>query len=150
MHLIRTLLVVAASASAFAQTSTTTSRTRSFPPAGLAPTETLQINLLNSAAVSSTGTAALCTGSVSFINATGGTIGTAQSFTVASNQIVSIRLPFASSGSTTRAEIVAAVTFTPSTAPCALSTTLEVYDTSTGVAHVHLSGPEDGHGGFGR
>ena len=146
---IRTLLVFAAAAFAgFAQTSTTTTRTRSFPPIGLAPTETLQINLLNMATTSSSGTAASCTGSVSFASATGAAVGTATTFTVTSGQVFSVRLPFSSSGATARAEFVALVTSTSSSAPCALVTSLETFDTTTGATHIYIggSGPEGGFG----
>ena len=44
---------------------------RSFGPIGLASSETAQINVVNTAAASSSGTAASCTGSVSFVNASG-------------------------------------------------------------------------------
>src|SRR5258706_11123090 len=94
-----TLLVVmaiCAAASAFAQGSTgstTTTIQFSFPPTGLALTETAQINVTNIAAASSTGTAASCTGSVSFVNSSGATIGTATSFTVGTGQIASVSLP---------------------------------------------------------
>jgi hypothetical protein len=156
MHLrsIRTLIVFAAGALAgFAQTSTSTTHSRSFPPVGLATTETLQVNLLNTATASSTGTAASCTGSVSFANAAGTAIGTAAAFTVASGQVVSISLPFSRSGATARAEIVASVTSTSSSAPCELVTSLEIFDTTTGATHVHIGGPGGGYGrggGFGR
>jgi hypothetical protein len=148
MHL-RTLILFAFTAlAAFAQTNTNT-RTRLFGPVGLASTETLQINLLNAAAASSTGTAASCTGSVSFASATGTAIGTATTFTIASGQIFSVNLPFASSGSTgNRGRIVATVQSTSSGAPCGLVTVLETFDTASGVTHIHLGGSEGG-GGFG-
>src|SRR5882672_4914207 len=114
-------------ASAFAQGSTgstTTTVQFSFPPTGLALTETAQINVTNIAAASSTGTAASCTGSVSFVNSSGATIGTATSFTVGTGQITSISLPFAKaavSGSRTEIRGVVQHTVTrPSTVPCSL------------------------------
>jgi hypothetical protein len=122
--------------------STTFTENFSFPPAGLALTETAQVNLTNIAAASSTGTAASCTGSVSFVNSSGATIGTATNFTVGTGQIFSVSLPFArAAASGNRTEIRAVVTHTgtvPSTAPCSLVFSFETYDTSTGVTHVFL------------
>ncbi len=154
MSFLKTILALGAmSVGALAQTTTTTTaHPRSFPPVGLAPTETLQINLLNTAAASSSGAAASCTGSVSFTGPTGTAIGSAKTYTVASNQIVSVSLPFSSAGASGRTEIVASFTPTASSAPCALTTTLEVFDTSTGVIHLHLDGAGVASGplGFGR
>lgn len=116
------------------------------PPVGLASSETLQINVVNTASNSPNGTAASCTGTVSFLNASGAAIGSPTSFTVASGVIASVSLAFGKTGATgTRTEIRAAIarTFTPGamsggTAPCSLQATLETYDTSTGVTHVYL------------
>src|SRR5271168_2480969 len=81
-----------------AQTSTTGTRTINLPPAGLGSTETARINVVNVATDSSTGTAASCTGSISFLNSAGTAIGSATSFTVTSGQISSASLPFSSAG----------------------------------------------------
>ena len=59
---------------------------------GLAPGETVQVNLVNLASASSSGTAASCAGSVSFYNAAGSIIGTATTFTLTSGQITSVEL----------------------------------------------------------
>src|SRR5258708_17684655 len=94
--------------SAFAQTTTTAQTTRNLdlPPFGRGSTETARVNLTNTATASSSGTAASCTGSVSFINASGTTIAAATSFTIASGQTSSVSLPFNSAGvSGTRAEV---------------------------------------------
>ncbi len=142
MNFLRVLFVLTAS-SAFAQPSTTAVPTRSFPPVGLAPSETLQINLYNAATASSTSTstaAPLCTGSVSFFNANGVAVGTSQNYSVPAGQIVSIKLPPAPTALTGRPEYVATVTPTESNARCALVTTLEVYGTADGVTHLHLGG----------
>jgi hypothetical protein len=139
--------------SASAQTSTTTfTRNFRFPPVGIASTETMQINVLNSAAASSSGTAASCTGTITFTNAAGAVIGTAASFTVASGQVFSASLPFSKAGASgTRAEIVGSVQLTVSSStPCALTNSLETFDTSSGVTHMFLGGsPEQGGGPFG-
>src|SRR5689334_8458527 len=95
-------------ASAFAQTTTTTNtvtRQFGFGPMGLASTETAQINVVNTAAASSSGTAASCTGGISFVNASGAAIGSATSFTVGTGQISSVTLPFSKLGASgTRSE----------------------------------------------
>jgi len=138
-------------ASASAQTATTFTRDFRFPPVGIASTETMQINVLNSATASSSGTAASCTGTITFTNASGTVIGTATSFTVTSGQVFSASLPFSKAGaSTTRAEIVGSVQLTvssSSSAPCALSNSLETFDTSSGVTHVFLGGSSTQDGG---
>jgi hypothetical protein len=140
--------------SASAQTTTTFTRDFNFPPVGIASTETLQINVLNTASASSAGTAASCTGTITFTSATGTVIGTATSFTVTSGQVFSAALPFSKSGATgARAEIVGSVQLTASASsstPCALSNSLETFDTSSGVTHVFLgSSAAPGGGGFG-
>src|SRR5712692_832107 len=142
---------------ALAQSSTTTTRDYHLPPFGLASTETARINLTNVATASSSGTAASCTGSVSFVSASGATIGASTSFTIASGQTSSGSLPFGSSGlSAPRGEIRAVVQVTRSSSsptPCSLLISLETFDTSGGVTHLFLSGSESfggPQGGFGR
>ena len=125
-------------------TTTTFSFTRdySFPPVGIGTTETLRINVVNTAANSST-TPASCTGTITFANASGATIGTATPFTVTSGQIFSADLPFTKGGFTgNRAEVLGTVAVTgtfPAKAPCSLQISLETFDTSSGVTHVSLS-----------
>ena len=135
-------------AACIAQTTTTGTLTQSTdtPPVGLASSETLQINVVNTASNSPNGTAASCTGTISFLNASGAAIGSPTTFTVASGSIASVSLPFGKTGATgTRTEVRGAIarTFTPGptvfgSAPCSLQATLETYDTSTGVTHVYL------------
>ena len=145
--------------SAFGQTTATTTtvtRSSSLPPVGLAITETVQVNLTNTATASSSGTAASCTGSVAFYNAAGTIIGTATNFTLASGQISSIKLAYASAGAAgQRAVVRPVITATgtqPSTVPCSLQYSLESYDTATGVTHSFETGagPSVPQGGFGR
>lgn len=149
------VIAAAMMCSGFAQTTTSTgTRTASFAPLGLGSTETAQINVVNTASNSSTGTAASCTGTISFLNATGATIGTATPFTVASGAIFTARLPFASSGgSGVRTVIRPSVSLTISTAsprpPCSLEISIETYETSSGATHVYQSG-ESVSGGGGR
>src|SRR5262249_9488804 len=144
-------LAVLAVGAAFAQTTTTTTRTLNFPPFGLGSSETARINLTNIATASSSGTAASCTGTASFVNATGATIGTATNFTIASGVTTSASLPFGSAAiSTPRSSIRAVVTVSRSTsapAPCALLISVETFDTSTGAGHLYIAGQEYADGG---
>lgn len=147
-------LAALTAASALAQTTTTgttNTRTASFPPVGLGSSETAAVNLVNTATASSSGTAASCTGSVSFFNTAGTLIGTATSFTLTSGQISAITLPFTKVGSTgLRTEVRAAVSLTSTTGsgvPCDLSASFETYDTATGASHIHLDGGVELAGG---
>jgi hypothetical protein len=146
----RYLLLAAAvaactAATALADSDTTTStRTSTFAPVGLASSETAQVNLVNLASNSSSGTAASCAGSVTFLNPSGTAYVAATTFTVTSGQIVSVKLPFASTAASARTEFRAVVSLTVggSSAPCELQSSLETYDTTTGVTHVFLAGPQ--------
>lgn len=134
----------------------TSTRGFDFAPVGLAPTETVQINVVNVASNSSSGTAASCSGTISFLDATGSTIGTATAFTVTSGQVFSASLPHSSTGASGRSVIRGLVELTVSSssqAPCALESSLETFDTTSGVTHLMLAGPGFGVGGpgpFGR
>ncbi|HKE21929.1 MAG TPA: hypothetical protein VKB88_06025 [Bryobacteraceae bacterium] len=123
-------------AGVFAQTSRSTgTRDRSFRPIGLARPETAQLNAVNVATASSGGTAASCTGTISFLNASGTVIGSAANFTVTTGQISSASLPFAKSVASGRTEIRGVVTLTESAnapAPCDLEISRETFD-ATGV-----------------
>jgi len=141
--------LTAAAFAAFAQTSTTSTTTRNFvfPPAGLASSETAQVNVVNTASASQSGTAASCTGNVSFLSSTGAVIGTATNFTVGTGAISSAKLAFGSSGATgtrtvIRAEVTQTFTATTGTAnaPCALAISFETYDTTTGATHTYQTG----------
>jgi hypothetical protein len=132
---------------AWAQTTTTTTtitQTLNLPPIGLASSETAQINVTNLAANSSNGTAASCTGSISFVNGSGATIGTATSFTVAAGKTDSVTLPYSATSASGRTEIRGVITLTITSgmpAPCNLVSSLETYDTSSGVTHAFVAGP---------
>ena len=120
-------------------------RDYTFPAVGLAGTETLQVNLANLAnpATASAATAS-CRGSVSFTNAAGAAIGTPVKFAVPAGQIYSVPLAFPNSGFSSRSEVLATVQQTlvlPSSTPCSLSISLEIFDTGTGVTHAVLSAP---------
>jgi hypothetical protein len=139
------LLIALAAGSGLAQNSNaTTSQTSefSFPLVGLASTETIGVNLINLASATSSGTAASCTGTVAFMNPAGATIGTATSFTLASNAVTSATLAFSSSGLTAPRGLIRAVVSSTYTSgvPCELSFSLNTYDTSSGVTHVFLTG----------
>ena len=115
-----------------------------FPPVGLGAGETASITVINAAAAPAPGSAAQtasCAGTISFFNA-GGAIGTASSFSVGTDQFMSVVLPFAKAGLTgPRREILGKLSVTSSTAAptsCALLASLEIYDSSTGATHAVL------------
>src|SRR5581483_638484 len=97
---IRTILITAiatalALSSAMAQTPTNNSVTRrySFPPIGLAGTEAAEVIIANQATNATNGTAASCSGTVSFTNASGTAIsGTSSTFTLAAGAISSVHI----------------------------------------------------------
>jgi hypothetical protein len=145
------LLTCGAVTAGLAQPTTTAAapaRQFTFPPVGLASTETAQINVVNLAANSSRGTAASCTGNLSFLDSSGAAIASATPFTIASGQIFSASLPYsAAGGSSSRVEIRAKVQVTlpsASNAPCGLLSSFETFDTSSGVTHLLVSGGEIG------
>ena len=149
---------VAAAPVVLAQTTTTTTtRNISIGPVGVGSTETIQINVANLASNSSNGTAASCTGSITFNNSTGNAIGTSTPFTVNAGQIFSASLPFARlTSGTTRVEVFGVIGLTTSSTartPCSLRYSLETFDTATGATHTHLGGEGDvavtGFGGGG-
>ena len=141
--LLLTLSMAVAVPAAFAQTTTSTAtRTFRFQPVGLGATETAEVILHNSASNNTnSGTAASCTGSVSFLNAAGTVAGSATTFTLTTGQTSSVNLPFASSGgSGVRTFVIGEVSYTlTSGTPCALSISLETYDTSSGATHVSVA-----------
>jgi hypothetical protein len=144
LFLTLTFVAGAIAQTGLAQTTTTITRNFSFPPVGLASGDTMEVNLVNLAAnpANSSGTAASCSGNVSFFNAAGTAIGTATTFTVAGGVTQSVSLPFSSAGiSAARGEVRAVIqtttTATHNAAPCSLTASLEVFD-STGT-HVYLS-----------
>lgn len=145
-QLFRTILTGAAiTGAALAQTTTTNTtvtRQSSYAPTGLATSETAQVNVTNTATASSNGTAASCTGTISFLNSSGTAIGTATSFTVTSGQTFSVTLPFSkvgASGSRTVIRGVISLTET-SGVPCELSWSMETYDSTSGASHTYQAG----------
>ena len=140
------VLAVGGVTAVLAQPSTTTTRQVSFAPVGVALTETMQVNLFNQAAATNNGTAPSCTGSVSFVDATGKAIaGTGGNFTVASGQTQSVSVlgTKANTSTTTgsRAEVRAVITLNVvHGTPCSLVDSLETFDSTTGATHVYLLG----------
>jgi hypothetical protein len=118
--------------------------TITLPPVGLGATETFEVNVVNLASNSNNGTPASCTGTVTFLNASGTAIGSAQTFTVTAGQTSSIRLSFANAGGTgTRTTVRANVAVTPATTtprpPCSLEVSAATFDTSSGATHAVIS-----------
>ena len=124
----------------------TVTRDYSFPPVGLASSETAQVNVVNLATTpaSAAGAAApSCSGTIAFANAGGKAIGSPVSYTTTGSQVFSTQLTFSQLGATgTRGEFVASVqttgSFLVSRALCVLGFSLETFDESTGVTHVYL------------
>jgi hypothetical protein len=131
-------------------TASTVSRDYAFPPVGLASSETAQVNLVNIAPAStaSGATAPACTGTITFTNASGKTIGTPTSFTTTGSQVSSTQLAFSQlAASGTRGEFLATVQLTtafPPVAACSLVFSLETFDNSSGVTHVYLGNSSTG------
>jgi hypothetical protein len=154
---LTTLALAVCAAGASAQTtSSTITRNTPFPPIGLASSETAQVNVVNLANNNSSGTAASCTGTISFLNTSGSAIVAATPFTVTRGQIFSATLPFAKTAASGRTTIRGLVSLTESATsnnpPCELQISMETFDTSTGVTHANLAGgvligggPEFGH-----
>jgi hypothetical protein len=142
--LIGTLAAGTATMASAQVNSNSLTRQSNFAPVGVAGTETIQVNLLNTAQNNTNnGTAASCTGSVAFLDSAGKAIsGAGGSFTVPAGQIVSVSLAGskipASSTTGTRPEVhitVSLVTTVPHPAPCALVESLETFDSTTGATH---------------
>lgn len=116
----------------------TFTRTFSFPAVGLASSESARVAAVNIAPASHKGTAASCSGNISFTDDKGTPAGKATAFTaLGTGQIAHGDLP-GSTGANVRNEFQGSVQVTidpASGAPCSLLLTLEVFDTTTGVTH---------------
>ena len=130
---------------AFAQTTYTSSSW--LPPAGVGSTETIQVNVVNNAVAPASAPAPSCAGTIAFYNNSGSIIGTAAPFTIGDGEIFSATLPFASTGaSASRTVVQAKVTLTGSatgdnSSPrCVIASSLEIFDTASGVTHTFVSG----------
>jgi hypothetical protein len=69
-------------------------------PMGVASTETIRVNIVNNVNTPTAPDAAApsCSGTIAFYTATGSIIGTATSFTIGNEQIVSASLPYSARG----------------------------------------------------
>ena|SRR5438105_2763676 len=148
------VIAMAGLSSAIGQTTTSSTRTFNLPPIGLGSSETAEVNVANVAVNPNTGTAASCTGTIVFTNASGGTLGTATAFTLTAGQATSVRLPFANAaGIAPRTVIRAAIHLTiPTTTPrpaCSLEFTLETFDSTSGATHWVITGGGEISGGRG-
>lgn len=130
---------------ALAQTTSTSSSW--LPPAGIASTETIQVNVVNNARAAASALAASCTGTIAFYNTGGSIIGTAASFTIGDGEIFSATVPFGSTGASgPRTVVQAKITLTGSatgensSARCVLASSLEIFDTASGVTHAFIAG----------
>jgi hypothetical protein len=152
-----------------ASTSSIIPRIVNLPVVNLASSETAQISVVNLApsvmsvaiggGVPTQGITASCTGGITFFGPTGTAIGAGASFTVGSGQIFSASLPYADisqnnvvSANGGRTPIRAVVTVTQtvgSGVSCSLASSLETYDTSTGVTNVHIDGGQVTFSGIG-
>lgn len=110
-----------------------------FPPVGLAPSETAQVSVVSTTAAVSGVPAPSCTGTISFYNAAGASIGTATGFTVGSGQIFSATLPHDAAGGAGSRVIIAAQVAITAQPGCLLSSSLETWDTSSGATHLFYS-----------
>jgi len=150
---IRSLLLMCVfAACALAQTapiSASFTRDYSFPPVGLASSETAQLNLVNLSVAPIPSGSVACSGTITFTSAGGTTIGKPISFATAGSQVISTQLTFSQLGlaaSDTRGEFVASVQLTSSFGPsaCSLVFSLETFDTMSGVTHVYLGNSATG------
>jgi hypothetical protein len=141
--LTSTALAAWSACSAAGQPGVTTSVTRqfTFPVVGIGSTETAEVIVSNQAVNSSNGTAASCTGNVSFTNAgSGASMSSPTNFTLAAGAISHVSVQGVAGS---RTYILPAVqqTITNGSArpPCTLEMTLEIYDTTTGATHAVLT-----------
>jgi hypothetical protein len=129
------------SGSIWAQPPTSFTRTMTFAPVGVATSETVQVNVSNSASNSSA-TPASCSGTITFTVPAAKNQPAAVKFTVSAGQLFSTDLAWGSLGVSGRAEILASIQLTQSFGtPCSLITSLETFDSSTGVTHSYQSNP---------
>jgi hypothetical protein len=122
---------------------TTVTKNYAFPPVTLTSTETARVIVVNTAPpATGNNPAPSCTGSISFLLSSSTTPPTPTGFTLAAGQFSFADLPFSKIGvSTPPGVVVGEVQQTvsvPSQAPCSLSMSLVVFDTTTGVGHLIL------------
>jgi hypothetical protein len=135
---------------AMGQTSSPLIASSVLPPMGVASSETIQVNVINNASTPTAPDAAApsCSGTIAFYSATGSIIGTPTSFTIGNEQIFSASLPYSATGATGARTVVRAIITLAATAwaglvpppACALGSSMETYDTLTGVTHAFATG----------
>lgn len=137
-----------------------------FPPIGLASTETAQVNVVNTALPPANGgVEPVCNGAVVYYDAAGNILGTLNSptppttqytlltpntFQLQPGQMYSAPLPFASTNAPGPRTVIRVIIYLdplnvptatgPAVAPCQISSSLETYDSATGVTHAIVSG----------
>ena len=118
------------------------------PPVGLAASETAQVNVVMTGVG---GAATYCSGTIAFSSAdAAGTVVGVSSFGLNPGQMFSASLPFVTaSPSGQRTVIRAEITLSPwkvqtatgsQIATCSIASSLETYDTATGVTHTIITG----------
>ena len=122
-------------------------------PVTLSATETARVIVANTAAAAtSTSTAPSCAGSIAFLaSGTAPPTTTPTNFMLGAGQFAFADLTYAKSGiSISPGEVIGEVHLTinvGSKAPCTLQTSLVVFDSTTGAAHVVVSGAGNSQGG---
>jgi len=145
--IILSVLAAAGLTAAYGQEAVSSTHSISLPPAGIGSTETMQVTVTNLAA-NGNNTNASCTGSISFLNSNGATIGTATTYTAAAGQSVDVKLAFANAAASgTRVDVRAVIAATQTSGtPCVLAYSLSTYDTSSGVTHLYLASAPSAEG----
>jgi hypothetical protein len=121
------------------------------PPLGLAASETAQVNVVNTLLPPPNGgVAPFCSGTVVFYDSMGGVIGQIRPFQLESAQMFSTVFEFASAGASGHRTAVLAVIYLspfrvaaasrPVVTPCSITSSLETFDTVTGVTHAVVTG----------
>ena len=140
--------------SAFGQTTGTLSDGTiwlQLPPVGLAVSETAQVNVVNTGVPPlTTGVGPYCSGSIVFYDIGGSVLGTLKTFTLEPAQTFSAALPFASANASGPRAVIRASIYIgafklptaagPMVASCWISSSLETYDSATGVTHAIVTG----------
>jgi hypothetical protein len=116
-------------------------RNMNFPPLGVGMTETVQINVANTAS-NGANAAASCTGTITFTVANAKTQPAPTKFTLTSGEIVSASLAGNTLATTGQAVVLGSIQVTQTAGtPCVISASMETYDTTSGATHVYLSNP---------
>lgn len=104
-------------------------------------TETVQINIANTASNGTTTTAS-CAGTITFTVAGAKTQPAPVKFTLTAGEVSSASLPGNSLVTTGQAVVLGSIQLTQMPGmPCSLLSSMETYDTASGVTHVYLANP---------